>query len=214
MRRSIEFARLLMVFTALTSAASLASGQEESGVAAQAKPAAGARAVGKGSSNGPLPERACRVYASEVVKAVGSGNMAALNALIDWDSLCNTVLNGMDITAKLREDLTRGLKGGFDREAGLSGQIVKNSQQGGTFDFLRIRQNHDRQVILFRMIQPVSMGGVAYFEFVPGKSADGKIRATDLFIYSGGEFFSDMLRRGLLPIIAKAYPRRIHRPSR
>ena len=43
---------------------------------------------------------------------------------------------------------------------------------------------------------------MAYFEFTPEKSADGKIRATDIYVFSSGEFLSEMLRRGVLPIIA------------
>jgi tetratricopeptide (TPR) repeat protein len=108
----------------------------------------------------------------------------------------------MDVTPKLRQDITLGLKNGLSRETGLSGQIVKNSQAGGTFDFLRVREDKNRQAILFRLIQPAEAGGVAYFEFIPEKSADGKIRATDIYVFSSGEFLSEMLRRGVLPIIA------------
>ncbi len=61
-------------------------------------------------------------------------------------------------------------------------------QAGGTFDYLRTRQNQGRQVVLMRMIQPSGKGGVVYFEFVPGRSAGGKTRAVDIYIYLSAEF--------------------------
>jgi hypothetical protein len=180
----------------------MASGQQKSTDAVQSKPAAGPGAVGKVVAKSKLSEQDCRAYALQVVTAIGSGNIASLNSLIDWDSLFETMMKGMEITARTRENLTLGLKKGLNGESSFSGQVVKNSQQGGTFSFLRTRENHGRQVILFRLIQPAETGGSAYFEFVPEKSADGKIRATDFFVFSSGDFFSTTLRRAVLPIIA------------
>ena len=57
-------------------------------------------------------------------------------------------------------------------------------------------------MILCRMIQPISVGGVGYFEFVPTRFPDGKIRAVDVYIMSTAEFFSAALRRAVLPTIA------------
>jgi len=139
MRRSNDSACLLMAFTALIFAGSLASGQEKSASAARSKPAAGAKAVSKGVAKGELSDQDCRSYALQVVKAVGYGKVTTLNSLIDWDSLFRTMMKGLEITAKTREDLTMGLKNVLDRETGLSGQIIKNSQQGGSFSFLRAR---------------------------------------------------------------------------
>ena len=102
----------------------------------------------------------------------------------------------------MRQELKSGLKSGIDSDTGFTGQLVKNCQQGGTVDYLRVRQNHGRQVVLFRMIQPIETGGVGYFEFVPRRSADGKIRAVDFYVYSSGEFISATLATALLPIIA------------
>jgi hypothetical protein len=130
-----------------------------------------------------LSDEECRAYAVAVVNAVGSGNRAAFTAQIDWDALFDTVMVGMELTDKLRQEFKTGLKTGLDSEAGFTGQLVKNSQQGGKVDFLRTRPNHGRQVILFRMIRPVEAGGVGYFEFVPKRSADGKIRAVDVYVF-------------------------------
>jgi tetratricopeptide (TPR) repeat protein len=166
--------------------------------AARAKQtAAGSRRAGSAVS-----EQECRAYADAVVKAVGSGNLPAFNALIDWDELFKTALAGMTMNDAQRTQLMQELKNGLNNETGISGQIVKNSKNGGELGFLRTRQNHGRQVILFRMIQPATQGGVGYFQFVPHRSADGQVRATDFYVYLSAEFISATLKRALLPVVA------------
>jgi hypothetical protein len=202
MRRSMTLARVLLVFSVVTLAGFGASGQEKTAKKSRTKPVPRPRPVSKQTPKSQLHDGDCRAFASQVALAIRAGNISTLNDLIDWESLFNTTMKGMDVTPKLRQDITLGLKNGLSRETGLSGQIVKNSRAGGTFDFLRIREDKNRQAILFRLIQPAGAGGVAYFEFMPEKSADGKIRASDIYVFSSGEFLSEMLRRGVLPIIA------------
>jgi hypothetical protein len=158
--------------------------------------------VSKPAPKSQLPDGDCRAFALQVVEAIKTGKLSVLNDLIDWELLFSKTMRGLDVTPKLRQDITTGLKNGLSRETGLSGQIVKNSRAGGTFDFLRVREDKNRQAILFRLIQPAGSGGVAYFEFIPEKSADGKIRANDIYVFTSGEFLSEMLRRGILPVIA------------
>jgi hypothetical protein len=43
---------------------------------------------------------------------------------------------------------------------------------------------------------------VGYFELVPKRSPDGKVRAVDLYVFSSGEFISTTLRHAILPVIA------------
>jgi hypothetical protein len=106
----------------------------------------------------PLSDEECRAYALAVVNSVGSGNRAVFSTQFDWDSLCDTVLLNVDLTDKKRQEFKTGLKRRIDNETGFAAQLVKNSQQGGKFDFLRTRLNHGRQVILFRMIMPMRGG--------------------------------------------------------
>jgi hypothetical protein len=144
----------------------------------------------------------CRDYALAVVNAAGSGNRAAFTAQIDWDALFDASLVNLALSDQQLQEFKKGLKSSIDSDTGFAAQLVKNSQQGGKFDFLRTRRNHGRQVVLFRMIQPSETGGVGYFEFVPKRFADGKIRAVDLYVFSTGEFISTTLRHALLPVIA------------
>ncbi len=95
------------------------------------------------------------------------------------------------------------MRTGFDDETGFTGQLVKTAQADGRFDFLRTRQNHGRQVVLFRNIQPSDCGRDGLLRVCSQAIfADGKIRAADIYVYTHAEFFSATLRRTLLPIIA------------
>jgi hypothetical protein len=202
MNRRVTWIRLLLVITALTAACSATSAQDTRTGRTRSKVGSKQSVSQNGGANNPLSDQECRAYAQLVIKAVASGDQAAFNALIDWDQLFDTALTGIEMTEKLRKDLNRGLRSGGDRETALTGQLIKNSRAGGTFDFLRARQSHGRQAILFRLIQPISTGGVGYFELVPRRSADGKIRADDIYVFSSSEFISTTFRHTLLPIIA------------
>ncbi len=169
---------------------------------ARAKAAAKQPAAGKRESKGSLSDQVCRAFADELAKTVSSGDRAAVSALIDWNSVIDTAFQGLAVPEAQRQELRDGIKSGLDKETGITGQLVKNGQAGGTFDYLRTRQNQGRQVVLMRMIQPAGAGGVIYFEFVPGRSAGGKTRAVDIYIYSSAEFVSASLHRVLLPVVA------------
>jgi hypothetical protein len=202
MRRLRKLSSCFWVITASSALVSTAAAQAPKAGGSSAK-GISKPSVGQGRvSQNQLSDEECRAYAEAVVNAIDSGNRAAFTAQIDWDSLLDTVMVNMDLTDKQRQELKTGLKSGIDSDTGLTGQLVKNSQQGGKVDFLRTRPNHGRQVILFRMIRPLQAGGVGYFEFVPERSAGGKIRAVDLYVFSSGEFISTTLRHALLPVVA------------
>jgi hypothetical protein len=193
--------RVLFVFTTLTATFSNAIAQDTRGGQAGSKAGFKQSAARNRVATSPLSDQDCRTYAQSVTKAVASGDQAALNALIDWDQFFSTVMAGMEMTEKLRKDVALGLHSEKNKDA-LTGQFIKNSQAGGNFDYLRARQSRGRQSILFRMIQPAGSGGVGYFEFIPQRSADGKIRAVDIYVFSSGEFLATTLRNALLPIVA------------
>jgi hypothetical protein len=202
MRQSKKAAWFLLLFTVVTFGAVRAWGQDPSAKAPPANPRAVLQPSSKAASKTELTDAECRAFAGKIAAAARSGRVSDLNDLFDWDSLFNTMLKGIDTADKFRRDLTLGLKNGLSQETAFTGQIVKNSQLGGTFDFLHIRGDKKRPLILFRLVQPATAGGVAYFEFVPEKSVEGKVRAADLYVFSNGELLSGLLRRGVLPLIA------------
>jgi tetratricopeptide (TPR) repeat protein len=69
-----------------------------------------------------------------------------------------------------------------------------------------MRRRQGRPAALFRMLGPSEDGGVSYYEFVLERLPGGRIRATDIYVYSTAEFFSETLRRLLLPVVVKQSP--------
>jgi hypothetical protein len=199
------FVRRLWIMTALAVAAIPACGQAGRNAPSATKPTPGQPSARPGelAAQVALPESDCLAYAQSVVKAVADGDPARLIDLVDWDSIFNAAVAGLDLTDEKRQDIFRGLRRGVDdRERGFAGQYIKISKQGGSLSFLRTRQSHGRRVILFRLIQPIEVGGVNYLEFVPGRTPGGQIRAVDIYVYASGEFLSETWRRTLLPMIA------------
>jgi len=191
----------MIVFVALTCAGSPACRQQKPTVAAQARPAAGSPAAAQGAVTKPLSEPDCREYAQAVAQAVASGDEAAFNALIDWDSMFATATADLGASEKFISDVVQGLRRSLVSGAGLARPLIQNSKSGGTFDFLRTRVSHGDQVVLCRMIGPENQG-VNYFEFTAKRFPDQKIRAANVYVFMSGEFFTDTLRRMILPIAA------------
>lgn len=162
-----------------------------------------AKAPAAVAAPGALSEAECRDYAEAVIKAVEAGDQAAFNGLVHWDALFETMLAGLDISEPFRSGVLTGLRSSLlNEQRGFAGQLVQTSKRGGSIHFLRTRQNHGRQVVLFRFLFADSASGVNYYEFVPRRSPDGRVRATDIYVYLSGEFLSETLRRTLLPILA------------
>jgi hypothetical protein len=147
MQRRMTLARLLSLLLALTATGSIAEAQNTTGKSARTKSVPKQPTVRDGNSNASLSEQECREFAQAIVKAVSSGDQAALNALFDWDSLFDKTFAGLTLPETDRKEYIRGLRGSITKDTGLMGQIIKNTKTGGKFDYLRTRQNHGGQVI-------------------------------------------------------------------
>lgn len=202
MKRRVMFSRIAWVLTILAATASPTWGQAGSGTPPQSKPRAGQPSIRKAAkATAPLSEADCRAYAETVIKAVSAKDLAALNALIDWDGFMKRMATGWVISNSMRDGAFKGVRKGMDEEHGTTGQLIKNAKLGGSLTFLRTRQNHGQRVVLFRIIQPKNEG-INYLEFVLQRSPDGRIRAADIYAYISGEFLTETLRRALMPILA------------
>jgi hypothetical protein len=149
-------------------------------------------------------EAECRDYAQAVVKAVTTGDLATLNNLIDWEAIFQTMATGLEMSDSYRAGVFKGMRNAItDPERGFCGQLIKNLKKGGKFSFLRVRQSHGRQVVLFRMLLEGDQGGLNYFEFAPRRYPGGQVRAVDVYTYLSGELISETLRRALLPMVAE-----------
>ncbi len=204
MKRTSPCSCAIWIATALVVMAPPTWGQDGLGKATRSKPGPEQKSAGNPATEatGPLSEADYRTFAQSVVEACSQGELTALNALFDWDSLYKTMAHGWELPEEVIQGAFSGLKKGMSQEGGITGQIIDLSKKGGSLTYLRTRRSRGRQVVLFRMILPES-GGINYYEFVPVRMADGQVRSVDMYIYASGEFLSETLRRTLLPMLSQ-----------
>ncbi len=149
------------------------------------------------------PSQAERLaYAGEVVAAFDARDRAKVDSLIDWRTLVDAGTESLGISENERSEIFQGVRNSVSGEHGFAGQMIAASAQGGSLRLLGERKRQGKTVLLFRMTYPVDKGGLCYYEYVPRRFPDGKLRAADIYIYLAGEFLSEILRRLMLPMIA------------
>lgn len=149
------------------------------------------------------PSQAERLaYAGEVVAAFDARDRAKVDSLIDWRTLVDAGTASLGISENERSEIFQGVHNSVSGERGFAGQMIAASAQGGTLRFLGERKREGKTVLLFRMTYPVDQGGMCYYEYLPHRFSDGKVRAADIYVYLAGEFLSETLRRLMLPMIA------------
>jgi hypothetical protein len=147
------------------------------------------RSTGIGPSNSP------QAFSEALAVAVASNSLTAFNDLISW----KTILQRS--TRSLSGKWVNEFKGEFQKQLNdklsLGAQIISSVQAGGSYDFLRLKKTQDTVVAVFRMILPGGRG-VNYHEYALAKTSEGKVLASDIYIFLAGERLSDSIRRNLI----------------
>lgn len=202
MKRAMTSLHIVLGLAALAAPAWGQAGRDAS-PATKTAPGPLAARPGDAAARAELSEAECRAYAQAVVKALTAGNTAELNDLVDWEAIFKTTADGLAIPDATRQGVLAGMKRMIvNGEHGLPGQLARNVAGGGGFRFLRARRRDGRQVVLFRLVAPMGQGGVKYLEFAPRRYPGSKVRATDIYFYVTGEFYTETMRRLILPVLA------------
>ncbi len=142
----------------------------------------------------------CLAFVESYTAAIEQGDMWAVNRLIDWQEILQTATGGVSMKAEQLAEFKQGVLNSVSGPSGLSSQLITAVREGGSYDFLRLREVDGRQRALFRLLLPE--GTMNYHELPLAKSPGGDIRVTDLYVYASGEPISATLRRAFLPIAA------------
>jgi hypothetical protein len=170
-------------------------GDPEAGPASPAVPVVAARPVRE-----PTDEEA-QAFAEALVDAVDSGEAETVNALIDWQRVLDTALQGIETSASQRREVENGVLQSVRAENGLAARLIHQVDTGGTFDFLRLRNRDGRKSALFRELE--AEGGVGYYDFIL-EGRDGGAKAVDIYSYATADSMSQTMRRMLLPVLSEA----------
>ncbi len=138
----------------------------------------------------------CRALEADALR----GDTASLNARLDMDQFLDTAVEGLEVSAKVKQDLYGGVKEGLQK-GGFGSQVVSQMQQRGMWKMLRLHKQKGRHMAWFRM---KGLSGVNYHHLILAKNSQGEIRINDIYIMATGELMSATLRRGLLPMITSS----------
>lgn len=129
----------------------------------------------------------------------GSCDPSLLRATVDLDRLVMRAIGDLEAPEPIERSYTEGIVRNFDLASG----ICREVENGGKYSLLRVKVVDGRPRALFRMI---GSAGVNYHEFL--LEPRGNLRIVDIFVYSNGEWISDVVRRGFLPLARKTRPDR------
>ena len=153
-----------------------------------AGPAPPTRSVGKA-----LSDAECLAAGEKMSKAVNSGDAAALDRMIDWESLGERSTAGIEAPEQFRSGFLKGLDMSRSTGKGISAAIVDAVKKGGTYTLIHSHVQDGRPRLLFRLVNPES--GVNYHDFVIARRPDGAVKAVDMYVYLSGEMLSETFRR-------------------
>ena len=167
-------------------------------------------AVDRGSSDAnpivkeALPEADQMEFARSLEKSVAEHDLNSINDLIDWNAILDISTAGAKTAAleQGRKEFKKGFLKEVGAETNFSGQIARTVKNGGSFKFLRLDQVGEEPIALFRLKNP-NQGGINYHQYFLKRSEDGRVRATDIFVFAIAERISDTLRRIWLPLTAE-----------
>ena len=150
---------------------------------------------------GSLPTDAeCRAVADAMNRAIKSGDPDAFDRIIDWNAIDQAGTTGFKISEKVRKEFIQGLGKGRSGSNRMSVTIIDLVQKGGSYTLLRTLPKKNGRSLLFRILYP--SGGITYQEYILARTADGKVKPVDIYMYSTGEYLSDMYRRGFSQVVA------------
>jgi tetratricopeptide (TPR) repeat protein len=167
-------------------------------------------AASPGSSTGPatksvgkpVTDEESLALAEEIDKAVSSGDPAALDRLIDWDSLNQRSTAGIDAPENFRSGFIKGLNNARTNGKGLANSIVDVVKKGGSYTLIHSHTRENRPWLLFRLLVPES--GVNYYDLLLARRPDGKVKVVDIHVFLNGELISQTFRRGYVQLAAQS----------
>jgi tetratricopeptide (TPR) repeat protein len=141
---------------------------------------------------GPDPTKAqAEKFAADFRQAVEKGDVAAVNSLIDWDTLLATTIAGIEVSKEFREGFLRGIKSELGSDHSFAGQLIGNIGKGGNIRLLRIHKVDGRSRALFRML---AEDGMNYIDFVLVGTDGPAARAVDFYSIQAGDLMSGIFR--------------------
>ena len=147
----------------------------------------------------PSDAEALREFAQQIEAAAKRADESFFDRMFDRDATLALAMKGLDGPPALAEEFRSMEKSRWSFAQGFLGQL----RQGvATYRFQRLRTGPGgRPQALFRLM--VNEGGATFHEYALRRDVSG-VKAIDFYLYSGGEWKSESLRRNWLSVLSEA----------
>jgi tetratricopeptide (TPR) repeat protein len=139
-------------------------------------------------------------FARQFVEAIHQHDAAALDALFDWEAILDIGMAGIDSPAGQRQAFRKGFLSAQRSSGGMARELTRPELRSAKL--LRTRVRDQRTTTLIRIL--ADEGAMVYCEPLLTESADGRVRAVDIYLFSSGETLSATIRRGHVATAAHA----------
>jgi tetratricopeptide (TPR) repeat protein len=148
---------------------------------------------------GPPPtEEDARNFAESLTKAVLAGDSASIDQIVHLSDLEERLASDLSMSDSKRSEVLAGTRKGF-REVGFGAQIIKATQDGGTYKLLRLHTVDGKPRALFRLID--AAGGLNYHDYSLARFPDGSVSMEDVYIFLTAEPLSRTIRTLMIPAL-------------
>ena len=168
----------------------------------------GEQPAAKSSLGQPTDEDYVR-FAESMEKNAKSGDIAAVNRLIDWDAILSRATTPLEGSKAFADQFVLRTKQDVAGEYGIAAKISKLIRGGSDFRCLRVQVQDGEKRLVFRLLNAKRMS-LDYFEFVLSRRADGAVVASDYYTFRTGDTMSQATRRryrSLAPVFTKVIAR-------
>jgi len=148
----------------------------------------------------PLTEAAARAFAEKLQASIVEGKPEAFDAAFDLDALAARAIKRYNPPAAFLTGFMQGFGKGFK----VGGQITRELGTASGFKLLKLKPDGPNFLAVFRFYN--RDGGLNYHEYLIAPGAAGP-RVLDFYVYITGEWFSETIRRLVLPAILAAKSR-------
>jgi hypothetical protein len=149
-----------------------------------------------------VSEAEARQFAERFGDAVNRADTDGVAELFDWDEMGRRATDGIELSDAALKGFRQGLQGANANQ--LFRRITEQIEQGGSYDFLRVRIGRGGRRLLFRVTSAEGM--LNYHDIVVYRAGSGELMAADLHVAATGELLSETFRRSLLHIVAQENP--------
>ncbi|MDB5390891.1 MAG: hypothetical protein JWM11_6537 [Planctomycetaceae bacterium] len=171
--------------------------------AAPSLPCQGAQigAAAQAARPAPITEQEASDFADALTEVAQKGDIEGYNALIDWNGILDkaTAVPKSPALESARADFRKGGIAELQRSGGMISRINADIKKGGSYKCLRVDVKDMAPYVIFRLKLPTG-GGVNYHQLFLDRNPQGKVIASDMFVFLSAERISETFRRGWLPV--------------